>query len=404
MKMFCHYISRTLLPVVTVLIFCSCAAPGVQTVVPVPENAVAPASPPGYWPRINEFTVSADNITPGENITLKWDVADANIIAIDQGVGKVPVMGTMQVAPQKSTKFTLTATGEKGISTAWIMVKVADKITLMPDLVITSITHISGLLYYTIKNVGGADAGLSDTYLWDQSNMWRDTSWVNGLKAGEEKTQPFTNFSYNGTKITVCADGGNVIREANEDNNCFVPTFGYKFNYDFQQYASRATWRGSAGRPEYGLASTSTTGRANKLNSVVAGDGKNYTNAIEMVPAPDSYAWIEGLFGDWQDQWQAGGYMLPLELPNNARFTAKVGLSREVEGGGTTTFLFGVMEASGAINWWPGVEASNDGTLQSMDIDLSSYANKKVMAILRVESGADINKNYALWIGPRISQ
>ena len=96
--------------------------------------------------------------------------------------------------------------------------------------------------------------------------------------------------------------------------------------------------------------------------------------------------------------------MLPLELPNNARFTAKVGISKGAEGSGGVTFIFGVMEASGAINWWPGVEASYAGTLQSMDIDLSSYANKKVMAILRVESGADTNKDNALWITPRISQ
>jgi hypothetical protein len=39
---------------------------------------------------------------------------------------------------------------------------------------------------------------------------------VSGLKAGEEKTQPFTNFSYHGEKITICADGGRVIDEANE--------------------------------------------------------------------------------------------------------------------------------------------------------------------------------------------
>jgi hypothetical protein len=113
---------------------------------------------------------------------------------------------------------------------------------------------------------------------------------------------------------------------------------------------------------------------------------------------------MEGVFGEWQEQWQLGGYMLPIELPNNSRFTAKVGLSKEAEGSSGVTFLFGLMSANGAINWWPAVKAGYDGTLQSMDIDLSAYANKKVMAILRVEAGADIYNNFALWIEPKISQ
>ncbi|MCX6007784.1 MAG: hypothetical protein NTZ34_11090 [Chloroflexi bacterium] len=377
---------------------------GAQPVAQLSGNVTTAIAVTSPWPQIKEFKASSENITPGENVTLTWEVTGGGTVTIDSGIGKVQPAGTKQVLPQKTTKYTLTVTGEKGVSTAWVTVKVAEKITLMPDLAITGITYNSGLLYYTIKNIGGADAGPSDTYLWDQSNMWRDTSWVNGLKAGEEKTQPFTNFNYHGDKITVCADGGKVITEANEENNCFIPTFGFKFNYDFQQYASRATWRGSAGRPDFGLTGGSSLGLVTKLSSVIAEDGNSYRNVIEMVPAPESYAWLEGVFGDWQEQWQAGGYMLPIELPNNSRFTAKIGLSKEAEGSSGVTFLFGLMNANGSINWWPAVKAGYDGTLQSMDIDLSSYNNIKVMAILRVESGADMDKNYALWIEPRISQ
>lgn len=391
--------------ILTALLFNGCTAECVQPVVQPSENTTpaVTARVPVYWPRVNNFSASSDNIKPGENVTLKWDVSDAAATTIDSGIGKVPLAGARQVSPQRTTRYTLTATGDKGVSTAWVTVSVAEKITLMPDLVITGITYNSGLLYYTIKNTGGIDAGPCDTYLFDQSNMWRDTSWVESLKAGEEKTQPFTNFNYDGNKITICADGGRVIAEANEDNNCFVPTFGYKYKYDFQQYASRAVWRGSAGRPEFGLAGDSGMGIVTKLNSVTAEDGEDYRNVIEMVPAKESYAWIEGVFGDWQEQWQAGGYMLPMALPNNARFTAKVGLSEEAKGSEGVTFLFGIMEGGG-IDWWPGVKAQYDGTLQSMDIDLSAYANKKVTAVLRVESGAGIENNYALWIGPEINQ
>ena len=390
--------------ITAILVFCSCTMTGTQLATQPSENvtpAIAVSSP---WPQVKEFRASSENITPGENVTLTWEVLGGGTVTIDSGIGRVQPAGTRQVSPQKTTKYTLTATGEKGISTAWVTVQVPEKITLMPDLVITNVTYISGLLYYTIKNIGAADAGPSDTYLYDQSNMLRDTSWVDGLKAGEEKTQPFTNFEYHGNKITICADGGKVITEANEENNCFVPTFGVKFNYDFQQYASRATWRGSAGRPDFGMTGDSSLGLVTKLNSVIAEDGNSYSNVIEMVPAPESYAWVDGVFGDWQEQWQSGGYMLPLELPNNSRFTAKVGLSKEAEGSSGVTFLFGLMNVNGDIDWWPAVKAGYGGKLQSMDIDLSSYANKKVMAILRVEAGTDTYNNFALWIEPKISQ
>ena len=96
--------------------------------------------------------------------------------------------------------------------------------------------------------------------------------------------------------------------------------------------------------------------------------------------------------------------MLPLQLPYNTRFTASVGLSNEALGGGGVTFLFGIQEENGNTNWWPAVKASYDGALHSLDIDLSSYGGKKVMAVLRVEAGPGAEKNYALWIDPKISQ
>jgi hypothetical protein len=387
-----------------VVLLVSCTSPAAKTAVETSENLTAAVISPKPWPRVGEFLASSENVTPGENVTLQWEVLDAATISIDQGVGKVQSKGTAVVSPQRTTKYTLTASGEKGVSTAWVTVLVPEKIVLMPDLIITGITYNSGLLYYTIKNIGGADAGPSDTYLYDQSNMWRDTSWVNGLKAGEEKTQPFTNFNYHGDKITVCADGGKNVAEANEDNNCLVPAFGFKFNYDFSQFSSRAVWRGSAGRVEFGLEGENSKGWANKLNTVVAGDGQAYRNAIEILPPPEGYGWVEGVFGDWQEQWSTGGYMLPLELPNNARFTARVGMSKRAEGGSGVTFLFGLMAADGGVDWFPSVKASSGGTPQDMNIDLSHYAGQKVRAVLRVEGGADTQGAFALWIDPRITQ
>ena len=370
---------------------------------PQSANVTAPAPAKKPWPVINGFSASATNILPGENVTLRWSVTDASIVTIDNSVGKVGMDGTVSVAPQKSTKFTLTAEGDKGLSSAWVNIEVAAPSTFLPDLVITGVTHISGLLYYKIKNIGAVDAGQSETYVYDQSGMLRDTSWVESLKAGDEKTLPFTNYEWDGNKITVCADGKDQVSEASKDNNCYVPTFGFKYNYDMSQMVSRVAWRGSAGWVKYGEADK-VTGYAVKLNEVVAEDGQTYRDVVETVPPGSGNGWIEGYFGDWQERWQTGGYMLPLQLPYNARFTARVGLSKDVPDSSGVTFLFGIQGEDGSVNWWPGVTAAYDGKLDSIDIDLSSYGGRKVMAILRVEAGAGAEENSALWIGPAIIQ
>jgi len=393
----------TVLALAGLLLPAACLQPQQPAVPPQTDNITAPATVKKPWPVISGFSAGATYILPGENVTLRWSVTDATIVAIDNGVGRVGLAGTVTVAPQKATKFTLTAAGDKGISTAWVDIEVAAPQAFLPDLVITGITHISGLLYYKIKNIGAVDAGMSETYVYDQSHMLRDTSWVESLKAGEEKTLPFSNYAWEGNKITVCADGRKQVNEAGEDNNCYVPSFGPGFSYDMSQMVSRVAWRGSAGRVKYGEADQ-LLGYALKLTEVVAEDGQTYRNVVETVPPDSSFGWIEGYFGDWQEQWQAGGYMLPLELPYNARFTARVGLSKEAQGCGGVTFLFGIQEENGSLTWWPAVKASYDGELNSLDIGLSSYGGKKVMAVLRVEAGAGPEGNYALWIDPKISQ
>jgi len=339
---------------------------------------------------------------PGENVTLRWSVSDASVVTIDNGPGMVQPSGSIDVSPQKTTRYTLTASGRKGMSTAWVTVEVVDRSTFLPDLVITGVTHISGLLYYKIKNIGAVDAGPSETYVYDQSGTLRDTSWVEGLKAGEEKTLPFTNYDWQGHTIRICANGDNRVKEAGKENNCYVPTFGFKYSYDFTQMASRAGWRGSAGPVKYSDGDSSA-GRVRKLSEVVAVDNQTYRNAIEMAPPGDGYGWIEGIFGDWHEQWQAGGYMLPLELPYNTRFTARVGLPVDAGDGAAAAFLFGMQDEEGTT-WWPAVQASGDGSLHDMDIDLSAYGGRKAMAVLRVERGAEPGKIHALWIDPGISQ
>lgn len=367
---------------------------------PVAENVSVRQN----WPCINSFIVSSDNISEGDNITLSWDTYNAGTVSISPDAGKVGPSGNMMVSPRRTTRYELIAAGEKGKAVGWVDVKVLSAASLLPDLVITQVTYNSGLLYYTVKNTGASDAGPHNTWLYDLSHMHRDQSWVDGLKVGEEKTRAFSNFNYDGNEITICADGGGDVVESNEDNNCYTPYWGPRSIYEMQTYASRATWRSSNGNTAFGQISDSNVGAVNKLVVQEMEDGSSYRNVIQMIPPAESYAWIEGLFGEYQEKWQSGGYMIPMIVPVNARFTARVGMSKEAQGSSGVTFIFGLIDSSGVRTDWPGVKGSYDGMLDSIDIDLASYAGKKVMAVLRVESGADSQKNYAVWIDARITQ
>ena len=190
----------TVLALAGLLSTVACLQPQQPAAIPRSDNVTAPAAVKKHWPVVNDFSAGATNILPAENVTLRWSVTDATLITIDNGVGRVGTKGSVTVAPQKSTKFTLTAAGDKGLSTAWVNIDVALPQTFLPDLVITGVTHLSGLLYYKIKNTGAMDAGQSETCVYDQSGMLRDTSWVESIKAGEEKTLPFTNYEWDGGK------------------------------------------------------------------------------------------------------------------------------------------------------------------------------------------------------------
>lgn len=95
---------------------------------------------------------------------------------------------------------------------------------------------------------------------------------------------------------------------------------------------------------------------------------------------------------------------MPLEIPHNTRFTAKVGLTQNAGGSRGVAFMVGLMEGGNYIEWWPGVKVYYDGKLDSMEIDLSPYAGRKGILVLRVEAGADPDKNYALWIDAKLTQ
>lgn len=58
---------------------------------------------------ISSFSVTPASFSPGQSVTLSWNVADADSVSIDQGIGTVAASGSVVLTPSQSTKWTLTA-------------------------------------------------------------------------------------------------------------------------------------------------------------------------------------------------------------------------------------------------------------------------------------------------------
>jgi hypothetical protein len=62
---------------------------------------------PAITPRIVTFEASPASIKPGESLLLSW-ATEAGTPSIDNGVGPVPLRGTIKVTPKATTTYTLT--------------------------------------------------------------------------------------------------------------------------------------------------------------------------------------------------------------------------------------------------------------------------------------------------------
>ncbi|MEK6371241.1 MAG: hypothetical protein AABO58_00960 [Acidobacteriota bacterium] len=75
-------------------------------------------------PPVIVFTATPNTITVGQATTLAWMAADATLVVIDNGIGGQVPSGAIEVRPQQTTTYVLTATGPGGVRVAQTMVTV----------------------------------------------------------------------------------------------------------------------------------------------------------------------------------------------------------------------------------------------------------------------------------------
>ena len=78
-----------------------------------------------YWPpTIFSFDSSSNMILSGNSSTLSWSVFNATTVEIDPEIGVVAEAGSIEVAPEDTTTYTLTATNAYGVSQLEVTVTV----------------------------------------------------------------------------------------------------------------------------------------------------------------------------------------------------------------------------------------------------------------------------------------
>jgi peptidoglycan-associated lipoprotein len=101
----------------------------VATAPPPRQGDAAPAPPPPppglSAARINSFTAEPRSIERGQSATLRWSIANATEMSLDQGLGTVAANGTRQVFPSNTTTYTLTGRGPGGTDTRSVTVEVS---------------------------------------------------------------------------------------------------------------------------------------------------------------------------------------------------------------------------------------------------------------------------------------
>ena len=76
-------------------------------------------------PDINYFVADVTSITSGTTVNLNWDVANADRVSIEPGIGIVPLTGMYKVTPSSNVEYKLTAVNGNGESIASAGIQVA---------------------------------------------------------------------------------------------------------------------------------------------------------------------------------------------------------------------------------------------------------------------------------------
>lgn len=106
---------------------------------------------------------------------------------------------------------------------------------------------------------------------------------------------------------------------------------------------------------------------------------------------------------EWVDNGVITGKFPAINVENGYRFKAQIGC---LNGAADcdVKFQFNYRSNGGPLQTFGTWQETNDGAIQSLNIDLSSLAGSSVQFVLAVQSNGSSGQDWALWINPRIEK
>jgi len=163
--------------------------------------------------------------------------------------------------------------------------------------------------------------------------------------------------------------------------------------YDFHTRASAATWISGAGTLTFGGPDTDTAGFAMYKDSQKLEDGTSTTKILETHPQFVNDGVISGRFPEYT-------------VVTGERFTAKIGFLAKADGScgdGDALFQLNYRENGGSVTPLKEWAETCNGTLTSVNVDLTPLAGKKVEFILAVLAHGSSSQDWAVWVKPQIA-
>src|SRR5262249_17754571 len=128
MRITLRTLSAVVFAAVLLLAASGCKKKAPVAAAPAPPKPVIDGPPPPppkvQAPRIDTFVAEPTSIQQGQSATLRWAIANATTMNINQNIGAVPANGTRQVFPGATTTYTLTVSNAAGMDSRSVTVNV----------------------------------------------------------------------------------------------------------------------------------------------------------------------------------------------------------------------------------------------------------------------------------------
>jgi len=209
-------------------------------------------------------------------------------------------------------------------------------------------------------------------------------------------TAPATNGSYRGYWRIRSASGVLLpVLAGNQGQSFFVDIkVGVSSSgYDFYTRASSAQWVSSAGNLTFGGPDTDANGFAMHKDGQKVEGGTSPSKVLETHPQFVNDGVISGRYPAYN-------------VVTGEHFTAVIGfltLPDGTCGAGDAKFQLNYREGGGPVTSLGSWSETCDGTLRSVDVNLSSLAGKNIEFVLAVLANGSSAQDWAVWIRPQIA-